>query len=382
MRRFLWVFLSVSFFLPSAVFTATYNGKKIDNKHFPAKLKLINYFPEKNPFKGYVYDYGKDNEYEYKSYGIYDVDVVFVGKAARIAFNPNNALPLPDATQKSLFLTLYLLNEEINNPSQVRLKHTLNTSDFISINGSDPEKFPTIAIWMISLNMNEHKGRGNRSKNDFKRRMHSESVDSLGVIRKTEYGAAGYRSRSAFLEVHADCNVALVAYVKNLHYPSETNLSEVVEKAESNLTGYHYRKAIQKVHPDGILPDKVDKVTATAGYARDVKGFDSGIVVDAVIKYCIKVDIKKRRCNGRMLTAYVENLHYPSETNLSIVVKKAESSLTSFHYRKAIRRVHPHGILPDRVDRVKATARHGRDVKGFESGVVVDAKIWYCLKDY
>lgn len=164
MRRFLWVFLSVIFFLPLGVFTATYNGKKIDNKHFSAKLQLIKYFPDKNLYiDENVYDeYGKKKEYEYyKSYGIYDVDVVFVDKAAKIFFNPNSILPLPDATQKSSFLTLYLINEDIENPSRVMLKHTLNTSDVIPLEEPDPDKLPTIAIWLISLNMDGYKGNEN-----------------------------------------------------------------------------------------------------------------------------------------------------------------------------------------------------------------------------
>ena len=158
MRRFLWVFLSVIFFLPLGVFTATYNGEKIDNKHFSAKLQLIKCFPGKNPYKGDVYDeYGKKKEHEYNSYGIYDVSVVFVDKAANIVFNPNSALPLPDATQKSSFLTLYLINEDIENPFRVMLKHTLNTSDIISTDEPEPDKLPTIAIWSISLNMDGYK---------------------------------------------------------------------------------------------------------------------------------------------------------------------------------------------------------------------------------
>lgn len=72
-------------------------------------------------------------------------------------------------------------------------------------------------------------------------RIHSDSSNSFGVVKKTESGLSGYYSRQAFQEVHPGCNVALFAYVKNLHYPSETDLLAVVEKAESSLTSYHYR---------------------------------------------------------------------------------------------------------------------------------------------
>jgi hypothetical protein len=280
MRRFLWVFLSIICYLPFGLFAATYNGENIDNIHISAALQLIKYFPENISYKNNIYDeYGNKEEPEYNSYGIYDVDVVFLEKEAKIVFHPNPAVPLPDVAKDTRRLTLYLTHEDIENPFRIQVKHTLNTSDVISREETDPHKMPILALWLLSLNMDEYNGR---------RRTPSDGSNSLGVVQRKESALSNNCSQGEFKDILPDCSVVLFASVKNLHYPAETNLIAAVKKAESSLSSYHYRKAIQKVHPGGILPEKVDKVAATARYGKDVKGFNSGIVVDAKVWYCLR----------------------------------------------------------------------------------------------
>lgn len=77
-------------------------------------------------------------------------------------------------------------------------------------------------------------------------------------------------------------------------------------------------------------------------------------------------------------TARVTNLHYPSFTSIEEAIKDAESSFKSYHYRKAIKEIHPQEILPKKVNKIKATARLASEVEGFDTGIVVDVKVWYC----
>ena len=75
------------------------------------------------------------------------------------------------------------------------------------------------------------------------------------------------------------------------------------------------------------------------------------------------------------VTTTVRNLHYPALTDVAEAKRRAETSLKSFHYRKAIQKVDPSGEMPKQVTRVEAEAIPAFLVEGFSDGVVVHARI-------
>ncbi len=76
------------------------------------------------------------------------------------------------------------------------------------------------------------------------------------------------------------CRSGISAVVNNLSYPDETSPVKAVEKAESDFTSIHYRRAIKRVDPSGIMPERVSRILAEAFPASEVPGFSSGVVVN------------------------------------------------------------------------------------------------------
>ena len=118
------ILMSVLFCL-SSLFGAIYQGEKIDDKHFSAEITR------------------EDSDATYK------VDVVFVGKAANIRFAANQILPFE--ANDSIFMTLYLRQEEIQDPEKVVLKQVKPPE---IMNDSKPEDWEAAAIWHMKINLN------------------------------------------------------------------------------------------------------------------------------------------------------------------------------------------------------------------------------------
>ena len=128
-----FVFIGAWLCLSVFLFPATYKGKKIDEKHFSAKIQM----------KGAT--------------NVYTVDVVFVGKKANMAFPLHRALPIEAGN--STFMTLYLLKEEIKDPKKILLKQV---SPPVVMNDKDPEEWEATAYWFMELDLKPKK----KSKDD------------------------------------------------------------------------------------------------------------------------------------------------------------------------------------------------------------------------
>jgi hypothetical protein len=128
---FIGVLLTISIFL----FPATYKGKKIDEKHFSAKIQM----------KGAT--------------NVYNVDVVFIGNKANLAFALYQVLPIEAGN--STFMTLYLLKEEIKDPKKILLKQV---SPPVIMNDKDPEEWEATAYWFMELDLKQKKKK--KSKDD------------------------------------------------------------------------------------------------------------------------------------------------------------------------------------------------------------------------
>jgi hypothetical protein len=124
MKRYGMVLMTALFCL-SSLFGAIYQGEKIDNKHFPAEITRE------------------------ESSSTYKVDVVFVGKAANIRFAANQILPFE--ANDSIFMTLYLQEEDIQDPENVVLKQVKPPDN---MDDSKPEDWEAAALWHMKLDMN------------------------------------------------------------------------------------------------------------------------------------------------------------------------------------------------------------------------------------
>ena len=75
------------------------------------------------------------------------------------------------------------------------------------------------------------------------------------------------------------------------------------------------------------------------------------------------------------ISAAVNNLHYPTLTDVDEAVRLAESDHTNLRYRKLIKSVDPSDELPDRVSLIRAEGFPASEVPGFSNGVVVNVRI-------
>ncbi|UCH94338.1 MAG: hypothetical protein JSV88_29280 [Candidatus Aminicenantes bacterium] len=128
MKKYGIFFIIAIFCLSVSLFPAIYEGKKIDEKHFPATIKK------------------KDTKMEYR------VDVVFVGKAANIRFAVNQILPVE--ANNSFFITLYLENEVIEDPGKILLKQVKPPPN---LDDSKPEDWEAVKYWIMKLDLSSLK---------------------------------------------------------------------------------------------------------------------------------------------------------------------------------------------------------------------------------
>lgn len=106
---------------------ATFRKTLLDGQHFHASIGV----------KG-----GTDS---------YPVDVVFVDRAANIAF-PDNIPPiLKSKLMSGRYLTLYLLLEEIKNPDCIVLKQVKPP---LILDNRDPADWETDVIWEMKVKLN------------------------------------------------------------------------------------------------------------------------------------------------------------------------------------------------------------------------------------
>jgi hypothetical protein len=124
MKKYALVLIMVFVFLSASLSPATYRGKNIDEKHFPATITKK----------------GTNNTYK--------VDVVFVGKAANIRFPANQILPLE--ANNNYYMTLYLKDEVISSPGMVLLKQVKTP---VVIDDSKPEDWEAAAFWNMKLDL-------------------------------------------------------------------------------------------------------------------------------------------------------------------------------------------------------------------------------------
>ncbi len=128
MRSVFSLFLFLTFVWGSILPAAQYKGKNIDGRHWNAEIWI------------------KD------STQTYSVDVVFVEKAANLAF-PEHVL-LPPMLQTKLlsdkYLTLYLFSEIIEYPDRVVLRQVKPP---LVLDNSDPSTWETDIIWVMKLDL-------------------------------------------------------------------------------------------------------------------------------------------------------------------------------------------------------------------------------------
>jgi len=110
----------------SAAFSATYEGKNIDHKHFSATLQM------------------KGTTTKYR------VNVVFIEKKANLVF-ANDQMLLP-AQQINQYLTLYLQEEEIKDPKAVVLMELIVPTEETARN-KDPKNWKVSKVWIMELNL-------------------------------------------------------------------------------------------------------------------------------------------------------------------------------------------------------------------------------------
>ncbi len=128
MRKYAILFsiVFIGFFM--ALFPAVYQGKKLDEKHFPAEIQ-------------------KED-----SLNIYKVDVVFVGRAANLCFAVNQVLPVE--ANNNLYMTLYLEKAEIEDPEKIKLKQVKPPP---IMDDGKPEDWEAEAYWHLKLDKNSLK---------------------------------------------------------------------------------------------------------------------------------------------------------------------------------------------------------------------------------
>lgn len=115
------------------LYAAEFEGRNIDGQHFSASLWLK----------------GQDVRYQ--------VDVVFVKKAANIFFKPGQILP--STVRNDRYMTLYLENEKIDSLSEMVLKQVVPPDD-IEKRNQDPDKWPVGAYWMMDIDREDQSPSG------------------------------------------------------------------------------------------------------------------------------------------------------------------------------------------------------------------------------
>ncbi len=109
---------------------AEYKGRNIDGTHFSARVHVE----------------GDEAAYE--------VDVVFVGRAANVAF-PDLVNPAFRATLiNGKYLTLYLLDEVVADPANLRLKQVSPPLELDPREEKpDPADWPATRIWVMNVDV-------------------------------------------------------------------------------------------------------------------------------------------------------------------------------------------------------------------------------------
>ena len=116
----LFILLASLFFL----YTAEFQGRNIDNRHFSATLWMKNHDVR------------------------YQVDVVFLKKAANIFFKWGQILPV--TVRNDRYMTLYLEKENIDSLSEIVLKQ-VKPPDVIDERNRDPHNWPAGAYWIMCI---------------------------------------------------------------------------------------------------------------------------------------------------------------------------------------------------------------------------------------
>jgi hypothetical protein len=126
MKKNGWILVLVLLGLSLFLYPAIYKNETIDGKHFDAELRQ------------------KDVDM------VYQVDVVFKGKAANIYFKPGQVLPISQGNNQ--YMTLYLKEEVITDPENVTLRQVKPP---VVMSGSDanPDNWETTAIWIMKVKM-------------------------------------------------------------------------------------------------------------------------------------------------------------------------------------------------------------------------------------
>lgn len=123
-KSIILIILVLSFIL--SLYPAIYKNKNIDKKHFSALMWM------------------KGTKEKYK------VDVVFVKKAANIIFDEGQMLP--HIIRNDRFLTLYLIDEKIENLNNIILKQ-VNPPIIKNNEKTDPDKWEIAAIWIMKIDL-------------------------------------------------------------------------------------------------------------------------------------------------------------------------------------------------------------------------------------
>ena len=105
---------------------ATYKGVRLDGKHFHARIKVK------------------------EAMESYPVDVVFVHRAANIAFPDNIPPALKSKLMSGRYLTLYLFQEEIENPDLLVVRQVKPP---LILDNRDPADWETDVIWEMEVEL-------------------------------------------------------------------------------------------------------------------------------------------------------------------------------------------------------------------------------------
>lgn len=128
MRKWFWFFIVVALGFSLTLFPATYKNETIDGKHFDAEMRQAD------------------------ADVVYQVDVVFKGKAANIYFKPGQVLPVSQGENQ--YMTLYLKEEVIIDLGNVTLRQ-VKAPVVMSGKDANPDNWETMAIWLLKVKMPE-----------------------------------------------------------------------------------------------------------------------------------------------------------------------------------------------------------------------------------
>jgi hypothetical protein len=126
-----WLVLFILLGSLFSLYTAEFKSRNIDGHHFSATLWM------------------KDHDVRYQ------VDVVFLKKAANIFFKSGQILPA--TVRNDRYMTLYLEKESMDSLSEIILKQVI-PPDEIDEGNQDPQKWPVGAYWMMSIDLEKQIG--------------------------------------------------------------------------------------------------------------------------------------------------------------------------------------------------------------------------------